>query len=267
MTIEKTIRSWFKMTFLILTIMVFIFILMVVCVLVTYPPLSALLLSILSPELQFAITLSLITSCISTILCLIIAIPVGYALSRYNFPGKSMVMIIISLPLALPPIVSGIALLLFFGIALPGKILNEFSISILYTPYAIIIAQFFVNLPYLIRVLTATFDRINPRYEYVAKTLGAGDFIAFQKIALPMAKESIAAGTIITWSKATGEFGAILMVAGATRMKTETLPIAVFLNLSTGDINMAIAAATILIIISVVSYAVFDRIFKPTYGM
>jgi molybdate transport system permease protein len=82
-----------------------------------------------------------------------------------------------------------------------------------------------------------------------------------------MAKESIAAGTIITWSKATGEFGAILMVAGATRMKTETLPIAVFLNLSTGDINMAIAAATILIIISVVSYAVFDRIFKPAYGM
>jgi len=115
-----------------------------------------------------------------------------------------------------------------------------------------------VNLPYLVRVLRSAISQVNPRYEYVAKTLGSTDANAFLQVTLPMARSGLLAGTVITWSKAMGEFGAVLMVAGATTMKTETLPIALYLNISTGDLDMAVAAATILILIATVTLCLVE---------
>ena len=248
--------------FLILTYLVFLSISAIILGLVFYSPLPALAANLASPEIRFAIMLSIATSVISTIICIAIAIPVAYALARYEFFGKRIATLALTIPLTLPPLVAGIALLLFFGTTPWGKALENAGFAVIFTPLGIIVAEVFVNIPYMIRILRSSFSTINPRYEYVAKTLGCTDSSAFFKVTLPMARHGLLAGAVITWSKAMGEFGAVLMLAGATTMRTETLPIALYLNISTGDLNLAVAAATILILISLITLCAveyFDR--------
>jgi molybdate transport system permease protein len=213
-----------------------------------------------SPEIGYAIKLSLITSVISTGLCAIVAIPMGFVLSRGLIPFQRPLAMILMLPLSLPPLVAGVALLLFFARTPVGTGLSDVGIDIVYTQLGIIIAQWFVNLPYLIRVMRSSFSMISPRYEHIAKTLGCTDFQAFWHITLPMARAGLISGLVITWSKAMGEFGAVLMLAGATRMHTETLPIALFLNMATGDLDIAITTACILLGIAAVTMFFFERI-------
>jgi len=245
-----------------LTYLVFLSISAILLGLIFYTPLPALAASLASPEIRFAILLSLITSVVSTIICVAIAIPVAYSLARYQFFGKRIATLALTIPLTLPPLVAGIALLLFFGTTPMGKALENAGFAVIFTPLGIIVAEVFVNIPYMIRILRSAFSTINPRYEYVAKTLGCTDMGAFFQVTLPMARHGLLAGAVITWSKAMGEFGAVLMLAGATTMRTETLPIALYLNISTGDLNLAVAAATILILISLITLCVveyFDR--------
>jgi molybdate transport system permease protein len=234
------------------------FFLIVLVGMILYPPFDALVRSLGSEEIRFAIALSLATSVISTGLCAMVAIPVAYSLARDTFPGKRAAAIVLNIPLALPPLVAGIGLLIFFGPSSIGRFIESLGISVIFTPLGIIVALFFVNVPYLIRVLRSTFEGINPRYEHVARTLGCSEWRSFRRVTLPLARRGLFAGLIITWSKSIGEFGAVLILAGATRMKTETLPIALFLNMSTGDIELAIAAAIILIGISLASLLVLE---------
>jgi molybdate transport system permease protein len=155
--------------------------------------------------------------------------------------------------------VAGVGLLILFGTTSFGQMLEDIGLKFVFTPIGVIIAQFFVNVPYMFRILRGTFQGINPRYEHVAKTLGCSDWQTFWRVTLPMSKNGLLAGSVITWSKGIGEFGAALMLAGATRMKTETLPISLYLNMSSGELNLAIASATILIVISLVSLFVFEK--------
>lgn len=226
--------------------------------LVLYSPLSVLLASLASAEIRFAVMLSLVTSTISTSICIGIAIPVAHALARYEFPGKRAAALALTLPLTLPPLVAGIALLLFFGTTPWGRALEDAGFEVIFTPLGIVVAQVFVNLPYMTRILRSAFAAINPRYDYVARTLGCTEGGSFLQVILPMARPGLLAGTAVTWSKAMGEFGAVLMLAGATAMRTETLPIALYLNISTGDLEMAVAAATILIAISLATLCVVE---------
>ena len=245
-----------------LTGIVFLLISVIILSLVLWSPLPVLIASLSNPEIQFAILLSLVTSAISTLICIGIAIPVAYALARYEFFGKKVATLVLTVPLTLPPLVAGIALLLFFGTTPWGKALESAGFAVIFTPLGIVVAEVFVNLPYMIRILRSTFTAVNPRYEYVAKTLGCTDTSAFLQVTLPMARHGLLAGTVITWSKAMGEFGAVLMLAGATTMRTETLPIALYLNISGGNLDLAVAAATILILISLVTLCTveyFDR--------
>ncbi|PWR76037.1 ABC transporter permease [Methanospirillum stamsii] len=253
--------SWFKGSLIFLSGALIFFFCLVFAGLILWPEPRALFEALASEEIRFAIELSLITSLISTMLCAAIALPVAYALSRYQFVSSRLMGLIISLPLSLPPLVAGIALLIFFGPSVFGQLIQATGIDIVYTTSAIIIAQFFVNVPYLIRVMRSAFDSVNPRYEYVARTLGASEPGVFFQVSLPMSKQALLAGLTITWSKAMGEFGAVLMLAGATKMKTETLPIALYLNISTGDLDMAIASATILLAISVGTLVIFEYFF------
>lgn len=235
------------------------FIIVLMLLVVTHPPPAAILASLASREIQFAIYLSLVTSLVSTAICILIAVPSAYALARYDFFGKHAVNTVVDLPLALPPLVAGVALLLFFGTTPVGKALAEVGLAFVFTPLGIIVAQVFVNFPFMLRIMRSTFEGISPRYEYVAKTLGCTDVQALWRVTLPMATSGLIAGGVITWAKGIGEFGAALMLAGATRMKTETLPISLFLNMSCGELEMAISAATILIVISIASLYVFER--------
>ncbi|HII06005.1 MAG TPA: ABC transporter permease subunit [Methanotrichaceae archaeon] len=235
------------------------FILIVLLLVLSYSPPEIFLESLRSEEIQFAIALSLKTAVASTILCLLIAVPAAYALARYEFLGKSVANTLLDMPLALPPLVAGVGLLLFFGTSLPGRELAEAGLVFVFTPLGIVVAQFFVNMPFMLRVMRSTFEGISPRYEYVAKTLGCTDAQALWRVTLPMASNGLLTGSVITWSKGIGEFGAVLMLAGATRMKTETLPTSLFLNMSCGKLDEAISVATILILISAVSLYVFER--------
>ncbi len=215
--------------------------------------------SLASPEIQFAIRLSLYTSLISTAFCIVIAIPAAYVLARMDIPMKCLFNTLLDLPLALPPLVSGLCLLLFFGTTAFGAWLERLGLPFVFTVKGIIMAQIFVNLPFMIRVMKSTILSVNPRLEFIARTLGCTPALAFWKITLPLSKNGIIAGTVITWARALGEFGAALMLAGATRFRTETLPISLFLNMSTGDLEGAIAAANLLIIISIISLYIFNK--------
>jgi len=251
--------SAFKALFLAVLFGLVAYMVVVIVGLVVYPPLPALIESLTSPEILFAIKLSLITSVISTTLCVVAAVPVAYSLARFSFPGRHIANTIVNLPLALPPLVAGVALLIFYGPSTFGRMLSGWGLDVIYTPLGIIVAQFFVNVPYMIRVTRSAFETINPRYEYVARTLGCTEWGAFRQVTLPLAQNGLVAGLVITWSKSIGEFGAVLMLAGATQMKTETLPIALFLNISTGDLDLAIAASVILIVIAMASLLIFER--------
>ncbi|MBN1375337.1 MAG: molybdate ABC transporter permease subunit [Dehalococcoidia bacterium] len=252
-------ESSFKIITLIFALILAVFIVALLIGVVTHTTLQALIDSLLSGEIQFAIRLSLITSVISTTFCIIVSVPAAYALARYNFRGKNILNTILDVPLALPPLVAGVGLLILCGTTTFGKGLAEAGIKFVFTPQGIILAQFFVNMPFMFRVLRSTFQGINPRYEYVAQTLGSTEAETFWRVTLPMSRNGLMAGSIITWCRGIGEFGAALMVAGSTRMQTETLPISLYLNMSTGDLPLAIAAATILIVISLVSLFIFEK--------
>src|SRR3712207_1709385 len=152
--------------------------------------------------------------------------------------------------MALPPNVAGIALLILFSSTAFGEYLESIGLTFIFTQKGIILAQFFINVPYMIRILKSAIENIDPRMEFVSRTLGCSRAEAFFKVTLPLAKNGVTASIVITWARALGAFGAVLMIAGATRMKPETLPISLYLNLSCGDLDAALAVASILIIIS-----------------
>lgn len=259
MFIRRLRESGFKIFTLGFSFLLGIFIIAILVSVVTHTTLEALLISLMTEEIRFAISLSLITSLISTILCIFLSLPASYALARYDFWGSSILNTILDMPLALPPLVAGVGLLILCGTTPFGKFLSKIGLEFVFTAKGVVLAQFFVNMPYMFRILRSTFQGINPRYEYVAKTLGCNDFKAFWRVTLPMSKNGLMAGSIITWCKGIGEFGAALMLAGATRMVTETLPISLYLNMSCGDLPLAIGAATILIVISIVSLFIFEH--------
>lgn len=249
----------FKITALALGLLLAAFIIAVLVSIVTHTSLDAMLESLVSGEIWFAIRLSLVTSIISTLICLMIALPTSYALTRYDFRGKNLLNTVLDVPLALPPLVAGLGLLILFGTTAFGKGLADLGIKFVFQPQGIVLAQFFVNMPFTLRVLRSTFQNINPRYEYVAQTLGYTEAESFRKVTLPMAKNGLVAALVITWCRGIGEFGAVLMIAGATRFQTETLPISLYLNILVGDLPMAVAAAAILIVISLVMLFFFER--------
>lgn len=211
-------------------------------------------------EIRFALALSLKTSLISTVLCTLVAVPVAYCLSRYRLPGQQVLNALVNIPLALPPIVSGVCLLLVFGATSLGHFLAGLGLKLVFTVQGIIAAQFFVNLPYMVVVVRAAMEGVDRRLEFVARTLGCNQWQAFTRVTLPLIRNGLMAALIITWARALGEFGAVLMLAGATRMRTETLPVSLYLNLTIGDLDAVMAVATILMIITAASLLVFERL-------
>jgi molybdate transport system permease protein len=250
--------NFFKHVTIVILLIFTFFILAVVLGIVVRSSPRSLLSNIQSKEIQFAFLLGLITAIISTVLSLAISIPAAYAITRYRFFGSRMARVILDLPIAFPPIIAGLGLLILFTSPF-GTALEEAGLKFVFSPAGIVLAQFFVNAPYTTRILASTFSEIDPRYELVAQTLGKTPFEAFLKVTLPMSRSGIIGSTVITWARGMAEFGAVLIFAGAITMKTETLPIALFLNLSLGNMSSAIASATILIITSLLALCIFER--------
>ena len=236
----------------------------IVLSLVAYTDWDTLVATLIAPEILFAIRLSLITATISTTLAMFAAIPVAYAISHFQFPGKSIVDTILDLPIVISPIALGAALLVFFNTPVGLAIENKLVRFVFEVP-GIILAQFMVITALAVRLLKSTFDSIDPRYEQVGRTLGCTKLAAFCTVTLPLARNGLIAAAILTWARAIGEFGATVTLAGATKQKTETLPIAIFLNLATADVEKAVAVIFILITIAVVALICLRRISSTRY--
>ena len=205
------------------------------------------------PEIQYAIRLTLITCSISALLAVWVATPLGYLLSRFTFRGRWLIDTIIDIPVVLPPLVIGLSLLILFHLPFGGTNLEEqfqrrLGLRITYAEPAVVLAQFAVACAFAVQTMRVTFDQIDPRAEQVALTLGCRRSQAFLQVALPQAWRGIIAALTIAWARSLGEFGPILVFAGATRMRTEVLSTTVFLELSVGQLEAAVAVSLLMVI-------------------
>lgn len=215
-----------------------------------------------SNEVLFSMRLSLITATVATGISMMMAIPTAFALSRLNFLGKDIIDTLIDIPVILSPVATGAVLLIFFNNTALGKFIEDNIMRFTFEVRGIVFAQVVVVFALAVRLLKSTFDGTNIRCEDVARTLGANKINAFFNITLPMAKSGIIAAFILTWSRAISEFGATLMLAGASTMKTETLPIAIFLSFAKADVYQALAVILILLGLGVVVLLAFRCIIR-----
>jgi len=220
--------------------------------------------ALFSEEILFAIRLSVMTATIAAIIAILIAVPVAYTISRSSFPGKDIVDSLLDLPIVVSPVALGAALLVFFNTPL-GSAVDDNVLKFVFAVPGIVLAQVTVISALAIRLLKSTFDSIDLRYEQVARTLGCSKPEAFFRVTLPLARDGLIASSILTWARAVGEFGATVTLAGATAMKTETLPTAIFLSLATADVEKAIAVVFVLIIIAVVALLAIRKIIGRRY--
>lgn len=220
---------------------------------------------LLSEEIQFSIKLSLKTAVTSTFICMVLALPTAYALAKLDFKLKKLITLILYLPMSLPHLISGIALILVCGNSVTGRFLQSIGLDFVFTVKGIILCQVFVNLSFAIKVLKTGIEKSNSKMEFVARTLGCNKLQCFVKVSLPLIRKDLISGTMMTFSRALGEFGAIMILVGTTRMKTELLPTAIFLNVSTGDMDIAIGTATILIVISLLTMLPFEILDRKKY--
>jgi molybdate transport system permease protein len=241
-----------------------IFFLGIVISMLAYTEWDTFVSALVSEEILFAIRLSVTTATIAAIISILIAVPVAYAISRARFPGKDIVDSLLDLPIVISPVALGAVLLVFFNTPL-GAAVDDNVIKFVFAVPGIVLAQVTVISALAIRLLKSTFDSIDPRYEQVARTLGCSKPEAFFRVTLPLARDGLIAAAILTWARAVGEFGATVTLAGATALKTETLPTAIFLSLATADVEKAIAVIFVLVIIAVVALLAIRKIIGRRY--
>jgi molybdate transport system permease protein len=201
-------------------------------------------------NIRYAIRLSVISSTITTIMALWVSVPIAYLMSRSEFRGKQLVDAIVDIPIVLPPLVVGLCLLILFR-QTPLRLIDDRWPVAFHIP-AVILAQFTVVSAFAVRTLRATFDEISPRQEQVALTLGCRRSQAFWLVVLPQARYGLLSAGTLAWARAFGEFGPVLVFAGATRQRTEVLPVSIYLELSVGNVEGAVAVSLLMIAVSLV---------------
>jgi molybdate transport system permease protein len=211
-----------------------------------------------SREIQHSIWLSLCTCTVTALLSLFIAIPSGYVLSRATFPGKSWVQAALDIPIVLPPMVMGLALLILFQTWF-GRLLEK-AVALTYTVNGVVLAQLVIGAAFAIRTMHGTFDHLSARPEEVAMTLGCSRARAAWLVTLPAARRGIFAAGTVAWARSMGEFGPILVFAGATRMKTEVLPTTVWLELSVGNLEAAVAVSLLMVVFAMIILVAVRRV-------
>jgi molybdate transport system permease protein len=204
------------------------------------------------PEVLAALRLSLVAATLATAVCLILGVPLAWLLARVDFPGRRLVRALITVPLVLPPVVGGLALLLLLGRrGIVGQWLYKwFDVTIPFTTTAVVIAEAFVAMPFLVIAVEGALRGVDDRYEEAAATLGASRWTTFRRVTLPLVAPGIAAGSVLCWARALGEFGATITFAGNFPGRTQTMPLSVYLLLET-DPPAAIVLSLVLLAVSV----------------
>jgi len=212
---------------------------------VGYAGLAEPLRALTRPAIRQALALSLGTATLAALLALALAVPCAYALARHRFFGARAVDVLLDLPMVLSPVAVGVAWLLFFRGA-AGQWIETHLMRFVFEVPGIVLAQFTVALAVSIRVLKATFQEVDVRYEQVARFLGCTPWGAFRRVSLPLARRGLIAAFVLGWARALGEFGATVTLAGAVPGKTETVPVALYLRLASVDIPGAVALMLVL---------------------
>ncbi|MFC8043993.1 molybdate ABC transporter permease subunit [Nocardia sp. NPDC057353] len=205
-----------------------------------------------SPEVATALRLSLVSATLATGICLVLGVPLAWLLARGELPFRGLLRALVTVPLVLPPVVGGVALLLVFGRrGLLGQYLDAwFGVSLPFTTAAVVLAEAFVALPFLVIAVEGALRSADPRYEEAAATLGASRWYTFRRVTLPAVLPGVVAGAVLCWARALGEFGATITFAGNFPGTTTTMPLAVYLALET-DPAAAIVLSLVLLAVSV----------------
>jgi molybdate transport system permease protein len=200
-----------------------------------------------STRTLFSIRLSLVAATVAAFLAILVAIPAAYALSRYRFRCRELVDTILEFPIIVSPAALGAILLIFFNNPF-GEWIQAQGMRFVFTFGGIVLAQFVTILGIAVRLLKTSFDEVPSELETVARSLGATPRHAFFTVTLPLARRGLLAAFILSWAKALGEFGATIMVAGTMAMRTETLPIAIYMRLASADIEGTVALILVLVV-------------------
>jgi molybdate transport system permease protein len=207
-----------------------------------------------SNHIRDALWLSIWTSFTTTFISLLFAVPMGYVLSRFRFPGRSLADSIVDLPIVFPPLVAGLTLLVFFSQTAIGRWIQEdLGLEFVFQAKGIVLCQFLVTASFAIRFAKTAFDEVDRRFENVALTLGCTRWGSFWRISLPLAGNGIIAGGILTWARAFGIFGPLMIFVGSFRGRTEVLSSTVFLEQSVGNLEVALAVALLMIFVALIA--------------
>ena len=200
-----------------------------------------------------ALRLSLITSLSATSIAIVLGIPLAWVQARVEYPGKRFVRALTILPMVLPPVVGGVALLLALGRrGLVGSQLDKIGVNLPFTTAGAVVAETFVAMPFLVLTLEAAFRSTDRRLEDAARTLGARRLRVFRTVTFPMVLPSFIAGAVLCWARALGEFGATITFAGNLQGTTQTLPLFVYIKLEGSNPDAAIILSLVLLAVSLV---------------
>ncbi len=255
--VETPVRGWRDRIFsAVVFFFVAVFVIFVLTLIITdilYVDKKDVVTVIKSKFIRHALWMSIWTSCSTTLIALFFAVPMGYSLSRFRFPGQILVDALVDLPIVFPPLVAGLTLLVFFQTS-PGRWIQEdLGIEFVFQPKGIVLCQFLVSASFAIRSAKTAFDDVDRRYENVALTLGCTQFGSFRRVCLPLARNGIIAGGILTWSRSFGLFGPLLIFVGSFRNRTEVLSTTIFLEQSVGNLEVALAIALLLIFVALIA--------------
>lgn len=218
------------------------------------------------PVVGDAFRISLVTSLSATAISLVLGVPLAWILARFDFPGQRLVRGLVLLPLVLPPVVGGAALLFALGRRglVGGAVYEGLGLVLPFSTWGVVVATTFVAMPFLVVTVEGALRNLDPRYEGAAASLGAGRWTVLRRVTLPMVSPSVLAGLVLTWARAFGEFGATITFAGNLQGRTQTLPLAVFVALES-DRAIAVAISLLMVVISlIVVVALRERWWRVT---
>lgn len=214
--------------------------------------------ALVNPAAIFSLKLSLITSSVATVCNVVFGVLAAWVMTKYEFRGASALMVVISLPTAIPTAVAGFALLLLWGpFGLLGQFLEATDWQIMFTTAAIILANIFVTFPLAFGTIQPALENFDTNLEHAAETMGASRWQAFRYVVLPSLRTAIITGALLTFARSIGEFGSTIMVSGNMMMKTQTAPLYIYARYNDGDVE---AANAIAIVLAIISFAIFSLI-------
>lgn len=222
--------------------------------------------SVQQQQVVQAVSLSLVTATIATLLAIGLGTPLAYALARHQFRGRSLIDTLIDVPIVLPPAVAGVGLLLAFGRrGIVGSYLESWGIALPFTQAAVVLAQLFVAAPYYVKSARAGIEGLDRELEEAAALDGAGVWQTFRYVSIPLAFPALLSGTVMTWARALGEFGATIIFAGNLPGRTQTMPLAIYIGFEL-NFNVALTLAVILLAVSFTILFIVKRVLRRSFS-